>query len=129
MFTASVLEAISFTSFSFLAKKSGTSFVEIYSMVGDYGGNEKNPAAWTLCFSDTIPLVQDQMATINRLSCPTTTAAGSKISFHVIVKNGMYLQTGSAVVSNALVKVENSIFMKKEFDKPKGDALMTGEMT
>ena len=129
MFTVTALEAVSFSSFSFTAKKSGDSFVEVYTMIGDYAGNEKVKSAWTLCFSGVVPLVEEQLATITSLNCSTATSAGGKRSFHVVVKNGMYLQKRVSTVSNSVVRVENSVFMKKEFDKPKGDALMRGDVT
>ena len=78
MFTVTALQSLSVTSLSFTAKKSAQSLVEIYTLVGEYSGNESNEGAWTLCFSSVMQLAQDQLTTINDLNCPTLTIASSK---------------------------------------------------
>jgi hypothetical protein len=128
MFTATAIEGLSFTSFSFTASKTGISFVEIYTLVGDYAGNEQNPNAWTSCFSNNIQLVQDQVTSIDSLNCPTSTPTGSLRSFHILVKNGMRFEKGSSSTANSLLKVDKSVMMARKFSTSRGDALMTGEV-
>ena len=128
MFTATALQSLSITSLSFTAKKSAESLVEIYTLVGDYSGNENNEDAWTLCYSREMELVKDQLTTITDLNCPNTLDVNDKRSFLVFAKNGLLLQEEGTASSNAKLMANNGIFMKKKFDKAKGDALMTGRV-
>jgi hypothetical protein len=130
MFMITAIESITFTSLSVMTgKNSGMYPVEIYTLVGDYTGNEKNPAAWTLCFSADVLLQQDKATAIKGLNCDTSTPAGSKRSFHIFAEKApIYFEKGAPAASSAMIKVDKGVFTKNKFDKPKGDGLMYGEV-
>ena len=121
MFTFEASAPVTLTSLDIESKKDGDSQVTVYSMEGDYEGNEFNEGSWKRVFDHSIFLEKNVATNIGHFDKEVFIPAGERASLFVFSEKGLLMSTNTGSSRTAheddTLVMYNGLAFKKAFKK------------